>query len=147
MSRASVRGFTLLELMIVVAVVAILAMIAYPMYTEQVRKGRRSEAKQAVTAAALGEEKWRVNNATYSSTLSEVGITSPTPNGYYTIAITFPASGNCPGGQAKGNPNSYIITASKAGDQTADTKCATMVLTSDCGTVSKTSTPGGNTCW
>jgi type IV pilus assembly protein PilE len=39
------RGFTLIELMIVVVIVAVLAMIAYPSYQEQVRKTRRNQAK------------------------------------------------------------------------------------------------------
>jgi len=39
------RGFTLIELMIVVVIIAVLAMIAYPSYQEQVRKTRRNQAK------------------------------------------------------------------------------------------------------
>ena len=47
LNRRVNRGFTLIELMIVVAIVAILAAIAYPAYTESVRKGRRAEARTA----------------------------------------------------------------------------------------------------
>ncbi|MDW7601742.1 prepilin-type N-terminal cleavage/methylation domain-containing protein, partial [Stenotrophomonas maltophilia] len=50
------RGFTLIELMIVVAVVAILAAIAYPSYSEHVRKSRRAQAKaDLVEYAQLAE--------------------------------------------------------------------------------------------
>ena len=42
---SKLRGFTLIELMIVVAIVAILAMIAYPSYTQYVIRSRRSMAK------------------------------------------------------------------------------------------------------
>ena len=48
-----IRGFTLIELMIVVGVVAILASIAVPIYNEQIRKSRRADAKQ-VQAVAEG---------------------------------------------------------------------------------------------
>lgn len=61
------RGFTLVELMIVVAVVAILAAFAYPLYTEQVAKSRRSEAIQNLTDFTLRQERWRANNATYAT--------------------------------------------------------------------------------
>lgn len=46
------RGFTLIELMIVVAVISLLAAIAYPSYVEQIRKTRRSDAKTALLETA-----------------------------------------------------------------------------------------------
>ena len=54
-------GFTLLELMIVVAVIAILAIIAVPSYIEQVRKGKRAEAVQAIGDIQLRQERWRAD--------------------------------------------------------------------------------------
>ena len=65
-------GFTLIELMIVVAVVAILASIAVPAYQEQIRKSRRAQAKaDMVEYAQMAERYFTVNN-TY------VGFTLPT---------------------------------------------------------------------
>jgi type IV pilus assembly protein PilE len=147
MPRSRQRGFTLLELMVVVAIVAILALIAFPIYTSQIRKGRRTEAKEAISTIALGEEKWRVNNANYATTAASVNGLATTVNGYYTIVITTPASGTCANGTTKTAGNNFVVTASKAGLQAADSKCATMVWTNDCGSVSKTSTPSGNECW
>lgn len=46
------KGFTLIELMIVVLIVGILAAIAYPSYQEQVRRGQRAEARSQLMAAA-----------------------------------------------------------------------------------------------
>lgn len=52
--RRSARGFTLMELMVVVAIVGILAAIAVPSYNEQVRKSRRADAKTQVMEIAQG---------------------------------------------------------------------------------------------
>lgn len=59
------RGFTLIELMIVVAVVGILAAIAYPSYLEQVRKGRRADAMAQMVTLAQAYERFYTSNNTY----------------------------------------------------------------------------------
>jgi type IV pilus assembly protein PilE len=141
-------GFTLLELMIVVAVIAILAAIALTSYRNQVRKSKRAEAKQVLSDYSLREEKWRINNATYG-TLANIGGVTASPSGYYTIAITTPG-GNCttPAAIAASSANSYRITATKAGSQADDVACATIVLTRLCGETRKTWTPASSpSCW
>ncbi len=59
------RGFTLIELMIVVAVVAILAAIAWPSYQEHVRKARRAQAKADIVEYAQMAERFHTVNNTY----------------------------------------------------------------------------------
>ena len=51
------KGFTLIELMIVVAIVAILASIAYPAYTESIRKGKRAQARTALAELLQQQER------------------------------------------------------------------------------------------
>lgn len=51
------RGFTLIEVMVVVAIIAILAAIGYPAYTEQVARSRRADAKAALLEAAQWMER------------------------------------------------------------------------------------------
>lgn len=58
-------GFTLIELMIVVAVVAILASIAYPSYTGYVQRGKITEATSSLSELRLRAEKWFADNRTY----------------------------------------------------------------------------------
>jgi len=58
-------GFTLVELMIVVAIVAILAALAYPAYTGHVLKARRAQAKADLVEYAQLAERWHTVNNTY----------------------------------------------------------------------------------
>ena len=59
------KGFTLIEIMIVVAIFAIIASIGYPMYVEQAKKSRRSDAKVALSDNAQSVERCRSNTNTY----------------------------------------------------------------------------------
>ncbi|MGE0313903.1 MAG: type IV pilin protein [Lautropia sp.] len=65
-SRGANAGFTLLEVMIVVAVVAILTAIAVPSYQESIRRGHRSEARAALLQAAQFMERVRTERNTYA---------------------------------------------------------------------------------
>ena len=70
------KGFTLIELMIVVAVIGILASIAYPSYTEYVLRAKRGDAKAGLLAVQLAQEKYRANNTTYAADLGLLGYTA-----------------------------------------------------------------------
>jgi len=63
------RGFTLIELMVVVAIIAILAAIGYPAYTEQVARSRRADAKAALLEAA----QWMEREFTVSGSYARKG--------------------------------------------------------------------------
>jgi len=65
-SRRAGQGFTLVELMIVVAVIAILGAIAFPSYQEAVRKGHRGQAKADLLDLAQRAERFRTVNGTYA---------------------------------------------------------------------------------
>ena len=77
------RGFTLIELMIVVAVVAIIAAIAFPSYQNQVQKTRRADAQSALLQAAQVMERCFTRTNTYVG----CGIPGPSPDGFYTLSL------------------------------------------------------------
>ena len=64
-SIRKLQGFTLIELMIVVAVVGVLAAIAYPAYTDSVLKGRRAQARAALTELLQQQERYMTQNNCY----------------------------------------------------------------------------------
>ncbi len=113
-SSHGAKGFTLIELMIVVAVVAILAAIAYPNFNESVLKSRRGQAKADMAETSQMLERFHTVNNTY------VGFTPaslPSPkNGTarYTLNIATTAS-------------TFTITAAPETSQSKD-KCGTMTL-------------------
>ncbi|KQU82892.1 pilus assembly protein PilE [Variovorax sp. Root318D1] len=71
------RGFTLIELMIVVAIVGILASIAYPAYQDSLLKGRRAEARTALLELMQQQERYMTQRGTYLEFSNLNGVTTP----------------------------------------------------------------------
>jgi type IV pilus assembly protein PilE len=80
------RGFTLIELMIVVAVVAILAGIAYPSYRDAVLKGRRAQGRAAVLELLQQQERYMTQHNSYMTFSNSGGATSPSGVPFKTFA-------------------------------------------------------------
>jgi type IV pilus assembly protein PilE len=92
------KGFSLIEMMIVVVVIAILAAIAIPIYQRQIQESRRTAAKTGLLDVASREEKYYSTNNQYIADLATLGYTGTggsitVPNNtpatdYYTIKVT-----------------------------------------------------------
>lgn len=77
-SKYSIRGFTLIELMIVVAIIAVLASVAYPSYKEYVARSRRAEARAVLVAAQQWMERFYTENFRYDKNSAGVAVTDAT---------------------------------------------------------------------
>ena len=107
------KGFTLIELMIVVAILGILSAIALPSYTRYVEKSRRTDAKIELLKIAQLQESYFAQNLSYANSLTQLGFASDSmdsEDGYYDLSVSAVSSANCNTGA---NPAciTYEITA------------------------------------
>lgn len=120
-TEKTVRGFTLIELMVTVAIIAILATIAYPIYLHQLVEGRRSAAEATLMDIAQREQQYVLDQrqyaagATASAVSANLNVTIPSSvTQFYNISVST-SSGPPPSFQATAAP---IAGTAQAGDYT-----------------------------
>ena len=107
-----VKGFTLIELMIVIAIVGILAAVAYPSYTDSLRGARRVDAMNNLLKYQIEQEKHRASNVEYAGDFIDLigagaaGIASS--EGYYNLTVD------------SSSATAFVLIATATGDQAND---------------------------
>ncbi|HET7842675.1 MAG TPA: type IV pilin protein [Xanthomonadales bacterium] len=132
------KGFTLIELMIVIALIAILAALAYPSYEEYVMRATRTEAKNRLMQVASEQEKFFTTFNRYAGSIAGARTTDPATSGLNISDTTQDTVGGSldPNDQAYyqvtvalTNANlGYTLTATPRGSQQTRDRCGVMTL-------------------
>ena len=127
-------GFSLIELMIVVAIIGLLAGIAIPMYQSHILRSHRADAQTVLLDLAARQERFIAQSpAGYATDISGSGANglnlgrTTSREGYYNLTMA-------------ANASSYLLTATATGGQANDTDCTTI-------TFSSTGVKSPGECW
>lgn len=140
-------GFTLIELMIVVAVIAILAAVAYPSYTSYIVKSNRRAAQSFMLEVSSRQQRYLLDARSYADAPNDGDIatklnisTPPDVARNYVVVSKVTMDGSSPR-----KPPGFTVEATPQGSQaTRDTSCGKLTIDEAGG---KTSENGGATCW
>lgn len=132
------QGFTLIEVMVVVAIVGILASVAYPSFLNQIRTSRRSDAVVAMSSIQQAQERWRANKSSYITTTSLLTTAVPdglgfrttelSEGGYYSLSLSPNTAVVIP---PCTTASCYVVTATAVSgkSQYSDTGCRALTIT------------------
>ena len=149
--RKTQNGFTLMEILIVIAILGIIGALALPSYNNSVERGKLSECTAFAYRLSAEQEKFFTENLTYTADLtSALGLnlaTSDSEKGHCTASVeTLPAGRTCEIDDATERCTSYTITVTRNSPDLATMECGILTLTNQ-GVKGVTSAGAVDDCW
>ena len=134
------KGFTIIELMLVVAVAGVLALVAYPSFMDSVRKGRRADAQAFLSEVAARQQHFLLDRRAYASSLSgsaaDNGLAMTVPasvTAFYTVTLET---------DNEARPPAFVVSGAPRGSQSDDV-CGTLRMDQR----GAKSASGAGKCW
>jgi len=110
-----VRGFTLVEVLVVLLIVAVLSLLAWPAFHGHWLRVRRADGQLALMQLQQHQARWRTDHPAYA-TATELGAPATSPQGHYRLTVLDPGA------------TGYLLQAEAQGGQRADSGCAVLLL-------------------
>lgn len=137
------KGFTLIELMIVVAIIAIIAAIALPSYDASVKRGKRNDGKAYLLDLASQQETFYAQNLSYANSITgatQLNTSATSTETFYTLTLAvLPAGCSAAGVKCR----TFALTATPT---FSDDLCTTLTYNNS-GVKGNAGTGSVNDCW
>ena len=145
-SPRGLAGFTMTEVLIVIAIVAILTAVAYPSYTSYVTRANRNAAQGFLLEVSNRQERFLLDHRRYATAIGtatgQVDVTIPN-----SVSANYTVTTNVPSARAGAPATSFDVVATPIGRQLAnDAACGTLAI-DDTGQKSVTGSAGRASCW
>lgn len=139
MGSNKLRGFSLIEVMVVVVIIAILAAISVPAYGRYAERSRRADGKEMLLRVAAAQERFFTNFNRYAGDVADLGFTAGTSeSGYYLVTVDQL--------EPPARPQTYRLVATPQGIQASD-GCEALTLTNSGARDQQGATINNGPCW
>jgi type IV pilus assembly protein PilE len=137
-------GFTLGEVLVVMAIIAILSAVAYPSYLSYITRANRAAAQGFMLEVSNRQERYLLDKRAYATVIDSTGLNVTIPK---SVSDNYTVTTNSPSARAGAPSPSYDVVADpKPGQAARDAACGKLTI-DETGHKSVAGTAGTSSCW